>query len=65
MKKTTTKLQFKKQTIRTLQAGELSQVAGGEPTANCTNEGMGCTSAGPTVDRCAPTHRVHGCTHHC
>jgi hypothetical protein len=65
MKKTNTKLQFKKNTVRILQGSELAGVAGGEPTANCTNEAQTCTtSGGPTVDLCAPTHRIHGCHTH-
>jgi hypothetical protein len=64
MKKTTTKLQFKKHTIRTLQGRELSEVAGAGPTVGCTIEAQTCTtSAGGSIDNCPPTHRIHGCPH--
>jgi hypothetical protein len=51
MKKTTTKLQLKKHTIRILQNNELKDVAGAAPTANCSQQATGCRVA----DGYAPT----------
>jgi hypothetical protein len=45
MKKTTTKLQLKKHTIRILQNNELKDVAGAAPTANCSQQATGCRVA--------------------
>ena len=59
MKKTNTKLQFKKNTVRILQGRELADVAGGGPTANCTNEAQTCTTS-HTLDGC-PTGGFNGC----
>jgi hypothetical protein len=45
MKKTTTKLQLKKHTVRILQSSELKAVAGAAPTANCSQQATGCRVA--------------------
>jgi hypothetical protein len=59
MKKTNTKLQLKKHTVRILQNSELEGVAGGGNTANCTNEAQTCTSG--SRDHCPPGNPSHNC----
>ena len=57
MKKTTTKLQFNKTTIRILEGNQLAGVAGGAPTAQCTQVGQDCSG----TDRCpTSTHNLPG-----
>jgi hypothetical protein len=52
MKKTTTKLQLTKCTIRILQTSELANVVGGAPTIDCTNVAATCRVVAPVlVDR--------------
>jgi hypothetical protein len=59
MKKTTTKLQLKKHTVRILQNSELKDVAGAAPTANCSQQATGCSKVAegyhPTQDN-KPDH---------
>jgi hypothetical protein len=43
MKKTTSKLQLTKSTIRILQASELANVVGGAPTIGCSYVGATCS----------------------
>jgi hypothetical protein len=50
MKKTTTKLQLKTNTIRFLQEHDLGDVAGGAPTNTCTEVGPGCSGIS---DKCS------------
>lgn len=62
MKKTTSKLQLKKDTIRILQSSELVGVVGGAPTPNCTQVDTVCSGSGDTVllsHHKYPGH--HGC----
>jgi hypothetical protein len=56
MKKTNSKLQLKTNTIRVLQGSELAQVAGGAPTANCTELGPTCSGHS---ERCPDQHSEH------
>ncbi len=56
MKRTTTKLQLKKHTVRILQGSELADVAGAAPTATCSQQATGCFQA---TDGCTPTQE--GC----
>ncbi|HSK03097.1 MAG TPA: hypothetical protein VK932_17720 [Kofleriaceae bacterium] len=53
MKKTTSKLQLKKHTVRILQRSELEHVAGAAPTANCSQQATGC---GKVADGYLPAH---------
>jgi hypothetical protein len=48
MKKTTRNLSLQKTTIRLLQGAELTEVAGGGPTANCTQVETVCSGTGDT-----------------
>jgi hypothetical protein len=59
MKKTTTKLQLKKNTIRLLQDSQLGDVHGGAPTNNqqvCSNTCMDCP---PPSCQCGPSRGRH------
>ncbi len=56
MKRTTTKLQLKKHTVRILQGNELADVVGAAPTATCSQQATGCFQA---TDGCPPTQE--GC----
>lgn len=62
MKRTTTKLQFKKHTVRILQSNELADIAGAAPTATCSQQATGCLQATsgclPSLDGC---HSGNGC----
>jgi hypothetical protein len=63
MKKTTTKLELKKNTVRILQGSELSEVAGGAPTALCTNEGQTCSGSKDHCPHTTPFPGPTGCNH--
>ncbi len=62
MKRTTKKLELKKDTIRILQGSELNDVVGGAPTAECTQQGTACSK---TDNDCPLSHHNkpghHGC----
>jgi hypothetical protein len=62
MKKTTTKLQLTTNTIRVLHDDQLGEVAGGAPTAECTNVGPTCSGIS---DRCSDHCSRHCPSRHC
>lgn len=55
MKKQTTKLSLKTHTIRILHDSQLQEIAGGAPTANCSQVATACSSR----DRCPITASCH------
>jgi hypothetical protein len=64
MKKSKSKLQFNKTTIRVLQGDELSGIVGAAPTNDCTKVGPTCSGKSDDIpcnhtQHCPPQHSRH------